>query len=154
MFEVALYRPEIPPNTGNIIRLCANTGAGLHLIGPLGFSMEHTDLKRGALDHFERVAVRRHDTLDEWLAGLSCAPYLVAVEGGTPYHEIRYRAGDAFLFGNEAWGVPDEVADRFPPERRLRIPQLDRARCLNLANAVAVVLYEALRQQGFAGLNK
>ena len=152
MFHTILYRPEIPPNTGNIIRLAANTNTELHLIEPIGFSMEERDLKRASLGYEEYARVHIHPSLESCLNEYKLDPYVVSVKGTVAYDQMAYKEGDAFLFGNEAWGLPEEVEGLFAAERRLKIPQNRKTDSLNLANAVAVVVYEALRQRGFGGL--
>ena len=152
LFNVALYQPEIPPNTGNVIRLCANTGCRLHLIEPLGFELDHARLKRAGLDYHEFVEVQVHPTLDALLVALDFPRMYAFSTRGTGSHAgARYRPGDLLLFGPETRGLPDEVLESVPPEQRLRVPMLPGQRSLNLANAVAVVVYEAWRQHGFAG---
>jgi tRNA (cytidine/uridine-2'-O-)-methyltransferase len=152
MFNILLFEPEIPPNTGNIIRLCANTGAALHLLGPLGFDIDAASLRRAGLDYADMARVRRHATLQACLAALD-GPRLFAIETGAArrYSEAIFRAGDALLFGPETRGLPAELLAAVPPERRLSIPMRPGNRSLNLANCVALVLYEAWRQAGFAG---
>lgn len=154
MFEIILFQPEIPPNTGNIIRLCANTGARLHLIRPLGFELDDKRLRRAGLDYHEYATVQQYDSLEGCLERVA-PPRLFALstKGSAPYNEVGYAPGDAFLFGRESMGLPPEVLGGLPPERRLRVPMVAQARSINLSNAVAVVLYEAWRQQGFAGGN-
>jgi tRNA (cytidine/uridine-2'-O-)-methyltransferase len=152
MFHVILYQPEIPPNTGNIMRLCANLGARMHLIEPLGFLLEDRLLRRAGLDYREWVDVDVHADLDACLASLEpLRLFGLSTRGATPYTEPVYREGDGFLFGPETRGLPVEVLDSLPDERRLRIPMRPGNRSLNLSNAVAVVLFEAWRQQGFEG---
>ncbi len=152
MFSVILYEPEIPPNTGNIIRLCANTGATLHLVEPLGFDLEEKKLRRAGLDYREFVALRTHPSLDECLEALD-RPRLFALSTRNPtrYDQALFREGDALLFGPETRGLPGEVLAGLPPEQRLRLPMREGNRSLNLSNAVAVVVYEAWRQLDFAG---
>ncbi|WP_024888821.1 tRNA (cytidine(34)-2'-O)-methyltransferase [Luteimonas huabeiensis] len=152
MFDVLLYQPEIPPNTGNAIRLCANTGARLHLIAPLGFSLEDRQLRRAGLDYHEYARVRVHDSLETALAALR-PPRLFALStrNSVRYDAPRFVAGDAFLFGPETRGLPDAVLAQVPDGQRLRLPMRPGNRSLNLSNAVAVVVFEAWRQQGFAG---
>lgn len=152
MFDVLLYQPEIPPNTGNAIRLCANTGARLHLIEPLGFQLEDKQLKRAGLDYHEYARVQVHATLEAALAAI--APkrlFALSTRGTVRYDHPRYAAGDAFLFGPETRGLPQEVLDALPPERRLRLPMRPDNRSLNLSNTVAVVVFEAWRQLDFSG---
>jgi tRNA (cytidine/uridine-2'-O-)-methyltransferase len=150
-FDVVLYEPEIPPNTGNIIRICANTGARLHLVEPLGFEWEDTRLKRAGLDYHEYASVRRHSDLESFTS--SVAPrrtFAFSTKGTTRYTDIEFESGDALLFGPESRGLPDQVLASMPSGRTLRIPMLAHSRSVNLANAVAVVLYEAWRQHGFS----
>ncbi len=152
MFNVILYQPEIPPNTGNIIRLCANTGARLHLIRPLGFELDDKHLRRAGLDYHEYASVQVYDTLVECLDNLPGERvFAFTTKASHPFHEIRYQRGDAFLFGPESRGLPDEVLAAFVPERRLRLPMLPGNRSLNLSNTVAVAVFEAWRQCGYAG---
>ncbi|HEY5789668.1 MAG TPA: tRNA (cytidine(34)-2'-O)-methyltransferase [Gammaproteobacteria bacterium] len=152
MFHVVLYQPEIPPNTGNIIRLCANSGAALHLLQPLGFRMEDRLLRRAGLDYREWAEVRQHAGLDAFLAAVRPARLLAATtRASQPYTALRYAAGDALLFGPESRGLPAELLARLPDAHRLRVPMVPGSRSLNLSNAVAVVLYEAWRQLDFAG---
>ena len=147
MFNLILFRPEIPPNTGNIIRLCANTGAGLHLIKPLGFALQDARLRRAGLDYHEWAPVRQHDSLDDCLRVL-CHPRLFALSThGQVVHSVpRFAPGDTFLLGPEGSGLPAEVLATVPADRVLRIPMRTAARSLNLSNAAAIVLYEAWRQ--------
>ena len=153
MFHVVLFEPEIPPNTGNIIRLCANTGAGLHLIGPLGFRLDDRRMRRAGLDYHEWVQVQQHASLDGLLSALRPERVFAFTTKATRhYHQVRYRPGDVLLFGPETRGLPGHVLARIPAARRLRIPMLPALRSLNLANAVAVVVYEAWRQMGFDGM--
>ena len=151
MFHVILFQPEIPPNTGNIIRLCANAGADLHLIEPLGFELDDKRLRRAGLDYHEYASVRRYATLDGCLEQLG-HPRLFAftTKGSQPFHEVAYQRGDAFLFGPESRGLPEEVREALPPEQRVRLPMRPGCRSLNLSNTVAVSVYEAWRQLGFA----
>ncbi len=152
MFDVVLYQPEIPPNTGNVIRLCANTGARLHLIEPLGFALEDKQLKRAGLDYHEYATLRVHDSLDAAIAAI--APqrlFALSTRNSVRYDQPRFAAGDAFLFGPETRGLPDDVLAEISPEQRLRLPMRPGNRSLNLSNAVAVVVFEAWRQLGFEG---
>jgi tRNA (cytidine/uridine-2'-O-)-methyltransferase len=152
MFEVVLFRPEIPPNTGNVIRLCANTGARLHLVEPLGFSIEDRQLRRAGLDYHEFADVRVHRDWDECRRALGeRRMFAFSTRGTTPYAGVEYSSGDAFVFGAETQGLPPEMLESFAPERRLRLPMRPGNRSLNLSNAVAVVVYEAWRQSGFSG---
>ena len=151
MFEVILYQPEIPPNTGNIIRLCANSGSRLHLIRPLGFSLEQRELKRAGLDYAELAQVCVHEDLSSCLATLSTASlYAIETAGARPYSAAQFRPGDVLLFGQETRGLPQAVLQGLDPEHVLHIPMRPGNRSLNLSNAVALVVYEAWRQQGFA----
>ena len=152
MFRVVLYQPEIPPNTGNVIRLCANAGAELHLICPLGFALDDARLRRAGLDYREYAEVRCHDSLDACLEILGRPRVFACSTRGTAgYSQPAFRPGDTFLFGPETRGLPDAVLNRCPEARRLVIPMRPDNRSLNLSNAVAVVVYEAWRQQQFAG---
>lgn len=152
MFELVLYRPEIPPNTGNIIRLCANTGTRLHLVRPLGFALEDRHLRRAGLDYHELANVVEHERLEDCLAVLAGRRlFTVSTRGHAGYASIVYGPGDVFLLGAETSGLPDDVLGRAPPERRLRIPMRPGNRSLNLSNAAAVLIYEAWRQLGFLG---
>ena len=152
MFSLILYEPEIPPNTGNIIRLCANTGVGLHLVEPLGFELDEPRLRRAGLDYREFAAIETHASLADALAALG-QPRLFALStrGKTRYDQPGYRAGDAFLMGPETRGLPQAVLDALPPGQRLRLPMREGNRSLNLSNAAAVVIFEAWRQLGFDG---
>lgn len=152
MFHVILYQPEIPPNTGNIIRLCANTGAQLHLVRPLGFELDDKHLKRAGLDYHEYAHLRVHDDLADCLQALPDARlYAFTTKGSRAFQTVRYQAGDAFLFGPESRGLPAEVLNSLPAEQRVRLPMLPNNRSLNLSNTVAVAVFEAWRQCGFAG---
>ncbi len=147
-----LFAPEIPPNTGNIIRLCANTGSTLHLVEPLGFVLDDTRLKRAGLDYHELARLRTHRNLAACLAELGDSRvFAVETTGGARYDQPRYQADDAFLFGRETTGLPREVLAGWPPDRLIRLPMLAGNRSLNLSNAAAVVIFEAWRQLGFAG---
>ncbi|MFZ5522907.1 MAG: tRNA (uridine(34)/cytosine(34)/5-carboxymethylaminomethyluridine(34)-2'-O)-methyltransferase TrmL [Pseudomonadota bacterium] len=150
MFHIILHQPEIPPNTGNIIRLCANTGSRLHLIEPLGFTLEDKQLVRAGLDYHEFAKLQVHKTLRDCLAAFDPARvFALTTKGSHAFHQAQYRPGDAFLFGPESRGLPAEVLGRFDACQRLRLPMLPDNRSLNLSNAVAVVVYEAWRQCGF-----
>lgn len=154
MFHIILYQPEIPPNTGNIIRLCANTGAGLHLIRPCAFELDEPRLRRAGLDYHEFASVIQYDSLEDCLDTLS-QPRLFALSTRCDlnYDQPEYRPGDAFLFGPETRGLPQELIDSVPDDQRLRIPMKPDNRSLNLSNAAAIVLYEAWCQCGFEGGN-
>jgi tRNA (cytidine/uridine-2'-O-)-methyltransferase len=152
MFHVILYQPEIPPNTGNVIRLCANTGCQLHLIRPLGFTLEDKQLLRAGLDYHEFATLRVHDTLADCLSAFDPARvFALTTKGSQAFHQLRYQAGDAFLFGPESRGLPAEVLGQFNAGQRVRLPMLPDNRSLNLSNTVAVAVYEAWRQCGFIG---
>ncbi|MEM9384059.1 MAG: tRNA (cytidine(34)-2'-O)-methyltransferase [Pseudomonadota bacterium] len=155
MLHVVLYEPEIPPNTGNVMRLCANTGAALHLVEPLGFSLNQRALRRAGLDYREWARVHTHTGLKACLEairpGRSPRVFAFSTRGLEPYDSPRYALGDVLLFGPETRGLPDEVLDGLVPERRMRIPMQANSRSLNLSNAVAVAVYEAWRQLGFPG---
>jgi tRNA (cytidine/uridine-2'-O-)-methyltransferase len=153
MFDIILYQPEIPPNTGNIIRLTANIGARLHLIEPLGFAMEAKALRRAGLDYHEYAEVKRYP---DWAACQQTLPeprrvFALSTRNSAIYSDVTFMLGDAFLFGPETRGLPAEVLAAFPPDQRLRIPMRAGQRSLNLSNAVAVVALEAWRQLGFPG---
>ena len=152
LFNVVLYQPEIPPNTGNIIRLCANTGSTLHLVHPLGFDFDDKRLRRAGLDYREFADVRQHANFDAFIAGVSPPRWFgVSTRGATRYDRIAYAAGDAFVFGPETRGLPQPMLDGIPAERRIRLPMRPDQRSLNLSNSVAVLLYEAWRQHDFPG---
>lgn len=152
MIHLALFQPEIPPNTGNIIRLCANTGATLHLVRPYGFQLDEASVRRAGLDYRELADLREHDSLDALRAALPQARcWAFSTRGTRGYAEADYAHGDLLLFGPETRGLPDAVLAALPPERRLRLPMRAGSRSLNLSNAAAVAVYEAWRQLGFAG---
>ncbi|HTV86248.1 MAG TPA: tRNA (cytidine(34)-2'-O)-methyltransferase [Dyella sp.] len=152
MLHVILFRPEIPPNTGNVIRLCANTGASLHLVRPLGFELDDARLKRAGLDYHEYARVAVHDHLDACLAAIGHPRvFAFSTRGRTRHVDARFGEGDALLFGCETAGLPGNVLDALPPEQRLRLPMRADSRSLNLSNSVAVAVYEAWRQLGFPG---
>ena len=152
MFHVILFNPEIPPNTGNLIRLCANVGATLHLVHPLGFAIDDARVRRAGLDYREMASVREHADLAACLAAL--APprlYALTTRARHSLYDCKFTAGDAFLFGPETRGLPDDVLATIVPEARLKIPMREGNRSLNLSNAAAVTVYEAWRQVGFPG---
>ena len=152
MFDVILHQPEIPPNTGNAIRLCANTGARLHLVRPLGFTMDDRQLRRAGLDYHEYARVQVHDSLPAALAAIAPARlFALSTRGAQRFDAPRFAQGDAFLFGSETAGLPDAVLATIPEAQRLRLPMRPGNRSVNLSNAVAVVVFEAWRQQEFAG---
>lgn len=152
MLHVVLFEPEIPPNTGNIIRLSANTGARLHLVKPLGFRMDDKSLQRSGLDYRDLAEVRVHANVQECLLALA-GSRVFAVETGSvlDYTDVRYRSDDAFIFGSETRGLPQALVSAIEPAHRVAIPMRTASRSLNLSNAVAVVVFEAWRQLGFAG---
>ena len=155
MFHVVLHEPEIPPNTGNIIRLSANTGATIHLIHPLGFSMEEARLRRAGLDYRDYAEVHEHQSFEAYLAtARPTRVYAFSGSGSSGHTEIEYGAGDALLFGKESVGLPGEVLNHRAITDRVRIPMRPNSRSINLANSVAIALYEAWRQQGFVGANR
>ena len=157
MLHVILHQPRIPPNTGNAIRLCANTGARLHLVRPLGFSLDDAQLRRAGLDYHEYATLQVHDALADALAAIAAGDddpprlFALSARGHVRYDAPAFRDGDAFLFGSETDGLPDAVLAAVPPAQRLRLPMRPGNRSLNLSNAVAVVVYEAWRQLGFDG---
>ena len=152
MLHIALYEPEIPPNTGNIIRLCANTGAQLHLIHPLGFELDDKRLRRAGLDYKEWANVRQHENLQALIDALPDGRLIAcSTRASSRYDQIRYQPEDILLFGPETRGLPQKLLDELPDEQCLRIPMLKHSRSLNLSNSVAVVVYEAWRQMGFEG---
>lgn len=153
MFNVVLVHPEIPPNTGNVIRLCANTGCALHLIEPLGFSMEDKLMRRAGLDYHEYAEVRRHASWERFLQTMCPRPdrlFALTTKGSATVHGTAFEPGDWLVFGAESSGLPADLRDGIAPNQRLRMPMRAGQRSLNLSNAVAVVVYEAWRQHGFA----
>lgn len=155
MFDLILYQPEIPPNTGNIIRLCANTGVRLNLVKPLGFTLEDKQLQRAGLDYHEFAELRVFASWAECVASFSSRQrfFALTTKGTRCYADLSYQAGDVFVMGPETRGLPKEILETFPDTARLRIPMRSASRSLNLANAAAVVVYEAWRQLGFRGGN-
>jgi len=152
MFDIVLYQPEIPPNTGNVIRLCANTGCRLHLIKPLGFRLEDRQLRRAGLDYHEYAQVQVHPNWGAFLATFgSSRRFAFSAKAGNRYDQAGFQAGDVLVFGPETSGLPEEVGASFDSQRRLRLPMVPASRSLNLSNAVAVVVYEAWRQNAFRG---
>jgi tRNA (cytidine/uridine-2'-O-)-methyltransferase len=154
MFRIVLVHPEIPPNTGNVIRLAANTGCELHLIEPLGFSMDDKLLRRAGLDYHEYAPVRRHASWDALIA--DCAPdparmFALTTRGSRPFAELAWQPGDWLVFGCETSGLPQVLRDTFPAAQRVRLPMRPEQRSLNLSNAVAVTVFEAWRQNGYGG---
>lgn len=154
MFNIVLVHPEIPPNTGNVIRLAANTGCALHLVEPLGFSMEDRLLVRAGLDYHEYASVRRHGSWAAFLHDAAPPPercFAFTTRGTRSFAELQWRAGDWLVFGSESAGLPEDVREWFAPSQRLRLPMRAGQRSLNLSNAVAVAVFEAWRQCGYAG---
>lgn len=152
MFHIVLYQPEIPPNTGNIIRLCANTGAQLHLVKPLGFVLEDKQLKRAGLDYHEYATLKVHEDWKACKAALAGKRmFALTTKGSQRYTNVQFADEDVFVFGPETRGLPEEVRNEFAPEFRLRLPMLPENRSLNLSNSAAVLIYEAWRQLGFEG---
>jgi len=150
MFDVILYQPEIPPNTGNIIRLCANSGARLHLVKPLGFTLEDKQLLRAGLDYHEFATITVYESWAECAAGMKDRRlFAVSTKGTQRYDLVAYGAGDVFVFGPESRGLPSEILGSVDEHRCIRVPMVPESRSLNLSNAVAVVIYEAWRQIGF-----
>ena len=150
MFNIVLYQPEIPPNTGNIIRLCANTGCSLYLIEPLGFELEDKKLRRAGLDYHEWADVKVVPSLDD--LHTITTTYALSTRGRKNYCDVDYQPGDTLIFGPETRGLPTAYLEKLPAENILRLPMLAQSRSLNLSNTVAIVVYEALRQTGFKGL--
>lgn len=152
MFDIVLYQPEIPPNTGNVIRLAANTGCRLHLVEPLGYSLDDKQLKRAGLDYHELTHMTVHKGWKECRAHLAGKRmFAISTRGERRHVDVAFQEGDAFLFGAETSGLPESVLGEFPGDSRIRLPMRSGNRSLNLSNAVAVVVFEAWRQAGFAG---
>ena len=154
MFHVVLVEPEIPPNTGNVIRLCANTGAQLHLVEPLGFPLDDARMRRAGLDYHEFATMRVHANWQIFLDSVQVDPsriFAFTTHGSSIFSSVRFQAGDVFVFGAETRGLDPALRDSFPAEQRIRLPMRPDNRSLNLSNAVAVVVFEAWRQHNFAG---
>lgn len=154
MFQIVLFEPEIPPNTGNIIRLCANTGCNMHLIEPLGFALDDKRLRRAGLDYGEWKDIRTHKSWDAFLRSEQPPPnrcFALSTKGSRGFADVRFEAGDFMIFGPETRGLPELIRAGFPEDQVLRIPMLPDSRSMNLSNAVAVLVYEGWRQLGFAG---
>ena len=150
MFDIVLYQPEIPPNTGNIIRLCANTGFRLHLIRPLGFELDDQRLKRAGLDYHEYASLKIHDSYEDYLQAANPKRVLaLSTKGSRNYSEHPFQEGDALVFGPETRGLPNDILNSLPADHVLRLPMLPDSRSLNLSNTVAIMVYEAWRQSGF-----
>lgn len=156
MFEIALYEPEIPPNTGNIMRLCANTGCNLHLIHPLGFDLDEKKLRRAGMDYRDMATIQEHENFNAFYEMMAKTGektiYALTTKGKSNYSNAAFKAGDILLFGPETRGLPAEVLDMLAEYQKLRLPMLGDSRSLNLSNTVAITVYEALRQQNFIGL--
>ncbi|QQD20629.1 tRNA (uridine(34)/cytosine(34)/5-carboxymethylaminomethyluridine(34)-2'-O)-methyltransferase TrmL [Venatoribacter cucullus] len=152
MFNIVLFEPEIPPNTGNIIRLCANTGCQLHLIEPLGFSMDEKSLRRAGLDYSEFTHIRQYQNFADFVASQQPERiFALTTKGSTTHSAAQFQAGDYLLFGPETRGLPEDIRLQIPHSRWLRLPMLPQSRSMNLSNAVAVMVYEGWRQLGYAG---
>jgi len=152
MFEIVLFQPEIPPNTGNVIRLAANTGCNLHLVKPLGFELEDSKLKRAGLDYHEYAAVHVHDNWEALLAALPGRRlFAMTTKGSSRFDRVHFQEGDALVFGPETRGLPDDILQQFSPEQRIRLPMRPGQRSLNLSNAVAITVFEGWRQLGYQG---
>ena len=152
MFDVVLYQPEIPPNTGNVIRLCANTGCRLHLVEPLGYSLDDKQLKRAGLDYHELTHMTVHRDWDACMTALAGRRmFALTTKGTANAYDVKYRDGDVFVFGPETAGLPESVLNAFQKQNQIRLPMQPGNRSLNLSNSVAVVVFEAWRQLGFAG---
>ena len=155
MLHIVLYQPEIPPNTGNVIRLCANTGYQLHLIEPLGFELEDKKLRRAGLDYHEFAKVKRYPNWDAFLAGNEVGTvYALTTKGSHTHSESEFKPNDVLVFGPETRGLPAEFIEALPPAQRLRLPMQEGSRSLNLSNTVAVMVYESWRQLGYANASK
>jgi tRNA (cytidine/uridine-2'-O-)-methyltransferase len=154
MFHVVLVEPEIPPNTGNIIRLCANTGAQLHLVEPLGFPLDDAKMRRAGLDYHEYARMKVHRSWDAYLAAEQPDParmFAMTTHGSTPFASLAFQPGDVFVFGSETRGLAPALRDSFAPQQRIRLPMRPANRSINLSNTVAVVVYEAWRQNAYDG---
>ncbi|MBR7059503.1 MAG: tRNA (cytidine(34)-2'-O)-methyltransferase [Neisseriaceae bacterium] len=152
MFNVVLYQPEIPPNTGNVIRLCANTGVSLHLVKPLGFPLDSAKMRRAGLDYHEIAAINVYETWTDCLSALHGKRFFyITTKGKTRFDTPKFQAGDVFVFGPETRGLPVELLGTLDEDVKLRIPMLPKNRSMNLSNTVAIVVFEAWRQNGFSG---
>jgi tRNA (cytidine/uridine-2'-O-)-methyltransferase len=154
LFHVVLVEPEIPPNTGNVIRLCANTGSQLHLIEPLGFPLDDAKMRRAGLDYHDYATMKVHRDWNAFMAAQAPDPermFALTTHGSTAFSTVEFRPGDVFVFGSETRGLQPALRESFPPRQRIRLPMRPDNRSLNLSNTVAVVVYEAWRQNGFAG---
>ena len=153
MFNIVLFEPEIPPNTGNIIRLCANTGAHLHLIHPLGFDMNEKSLRRAGLDYIDLSIVHHYDNYQDYIEqnGIDSL-YAISTKGTQNYSDCKFHSGDSFIFGPESRGLPKDILNEFNTDKILRIPMLENSRSLNLSNSASIIVYEAWRQNRFQEL--
>lgn len=152
VFNIILYNPQIPPNTGNIIRLCSNTGSNLHLIRPLGFELNDKSLKRASLDYNINIPIKQYDNLDECLKYIGNTNlYFITKYGKKKYSDVKYHHGDSFMFGSENNGIPNYILDKYKDQDKLYIPMKENSRSLNLSNAVSVCVYEAWKQLNFKG---
>lgn len=152
MLDVVLFQPQIPPNTGNIIRLCANTGCRLHLIEPLGFDLDDKKLRRAGLDYHEFAAIERHKSYEAFIESEQPKRVLAITTKTTNYYgDVTFESGDYLLFGSETSGLPEAVRQQIPDEDKIRIPMVPDSRSMNLSNATAVIIFEAWRQMGFEG---
>ena len=152
MFDIVLFEPEIPPNTGNIIRLCANTGTRLHLIKPLGFSLDDKQLKRAGLDYHEYADLKIYENWADFKAAMvGRRLFAITTKGSQNYAKVNFEKNDVFIFGPETRGLPEEIRNEFEPDKKLRLPMLADSRSLNLSNSAAILLYEAWRQVDFEG---
>lgn len=152
MLDVVLFQPQIPPNTGNIIRLCANTGFRLHLIEPFGFDLDDKKLRRAGLDYHEFAAIKRHKNYEAFIENEQPKRVLAITTKATNYYgDVSFEKGDYLLFGSETSGLPEEVRQQIPDKDKIRIPMLEDSRSMNLSNATAVIIFEAWRQMGFEG---
>ena len=150
MFNIVLFEPEIPPNTGNIIRLCANTGANLHLIHPLGFDMNEKSLRRAGLDYIDQSIIHHYDNYQDYLEKCGDASlYAISTKGTQTYSDCNFNKDDSFIFGPETRGLPKDILGKFEADKILRIPMLKDSRSLNLSNSASIILYEAWRQHRF-----
>jgi tRNA (cytidine/uridine-2'-O-)-methyltransferase len=150
MFNIVLFEPEIPPNTGNIIRLCANTGAHLHLIHPLGFDMDEKSLRRAGLDYIDQLIIHHYDNFQDYIEKHGTESlYAISTKGSQTYSDCEINKGDSFIFGPETRGLPKKILDKFKSDTILRIPMLKNSRSLNLSNSASIIVYEALRQNSF-----
>ena len=150
MFNIVLFEPEIPPNTGNIIRLCANTGANLHLIHPLGFDMDEKRLRRAGLDYIDQSIVHHYDNYQDYLTKHGTdSLYAISTKGKQCYSDCNFNKNDSFIFGPETRGLPKEILDEFDANKVLKIPMIENSRSLNLSNSASIIIYEALKQNNF-----